>query len=292
MMGRSFDDVMGAATAQKTDIHDANTTLADGAMPPPTTEAHAPIESDRLAACRADETSSAPDVEPISEAVISTAGGLVSTQCTTPAAIYIPTPWGLVDPVLKDLSPLSRFYILHFNQHLVSYLALYSDVRNPYRDLTFLVGDSPLLAHALAATGALHHAILTNLEFSLPWSSDAAGDGGTALSSEEVERAVISSMARRPSSKDYEHFLGFKQRALRQLSLDICDPVMRNDNRTLAAIMVLALMDAIESGDGAWKYHLEGAKKLLKSRQQSESPIQAQGMMNWLDTFAIDGCLL
>jgi hypothetical protein len=82
-------------------------------MPPPTTEAHAPIESDRLAACRADETSSAPDVEPISEAVISTAGGLVSTQCTTPAAIYIPTPWGLVDPVLKDLSPLSRFYILH-----------------------------------------------------------------------------------------------------------------------------------------------------------------------------------
>jgi hypothetical protein len=38
---------------------------------------------------------------------------LVSTQCTTPAAIYIPTPWGLVDPVLKDLSPLSRFYILH-----------------------------------------------------------------------------------------------------------------------------------------------------------------------------------
>ncbi|GFF28502.1 acriflavine sensitivity control protein acr-2 [Aspergillus udagawae] len=292
MMGRSFDDVMGAATAQKTDIHDANTMLADGAMPPPTTEAHSPIESGRLAACRADETSSAPDVEPISEAVISTAGGLVSTQCTTPAPIYIPTPWGLVDPVLKDLSPLSRFYILHFNQHLVSYLALYSDVRNPYRDLTFLVGDSPLLAHALAATGALHHAILTNLEFSLPWSSDAAGDGGTALSSEEVERAVISSMARRPSSKDYEHFLGFKQRALRQLSLDICDPVMRNDNRTLAAIMVLALMDAIESGDGAWKYHLEGAKKLLKSRQQSKSPIQAQGMMNWLDTFAIDGCLL
>ncbi|GIK01691.1 hypothetical protein Aspvir_005729 [Aspergillus viridinutans] len=292
MMGRSFDDVMGAATAQKTDIHDANTTLADGAMPPPTTEAHAPIESDRLAACRADETSTASDVESISEAVISTAGGLVSTHCTTPAAIYIPTPWGLVDPVLKDLSPLSRFYILHFNQHLVSYLALYSDVRNPYRDLTFLVGDSPVLAHALAATGALHHAILTNLEFSLPWSTDGAGDGGTALSSEEVERAVISSMARRPSSKDYEHFLGFKQRALRQLSLDICDPVMRNDNRTLAAIMVLALMDAIESGDGAWKYHLEGAKKLLKSRQQSKSPVPAQGMMNWLDTFAIDGCLL
>ncbi|GAQ04218.1 hypothetical protein ALT_1539 [Aspergillus lentulus] len=292
MMGRSFDDVMGAAEAQKTDIHDANATLADGAIPPPTTEAHAPIESDRFATCRADETPSASDVGSISEAVISTAGGLVSTQCTTPAAIYIPTPWGLVDPVLKDLSPLSRFYILHFNQHLVSYLALYSDVRNPYRDLTFLVGDSPVLAHALAATGALHHAILTNLEFSLPWSSDTAGDGGTALSPEEVERAVISSMARRPSSKDYEHFLGFKQRALRQLSLDICDPIMRNDNRTLAAIMVLALMDAIESGDGAWKYHLEGAKKLLKSRQQSESPTHAQGMMNWLDTFALDGCLL
>ncbi|KAF7156613.1 hypothetical protein CNMCM6106_000903 [Aspergillus hiratsukae] len=293
MMGRSFDDVMGDATAPKTDFDDANTTLADGMMLPPTTEAHDSIESDRLArTCRADETPSASDVELTSEAVISTPGDLVSTQCTTPAAIYIPTPRGLVDPLLKDLSPLSRFYILHFNQHLVSYLALYSDVRNPYRDLTFLVGDSPVLAHALAATGALHHAILTNLEFSLPWSKDATGDGGTALSSEEVERAVVSSMARRPSSKEYEHFLGFKQRALRQLSLDIGDPVMRNDNRTLAAIMVLALMDAIESGDGAWKYHLEGAKKLLKSRQQSKSPNQAQGMMDWLDTFAIDGCLL
>jgi hypothetical protein len=113
-MGRSFDDVMADAPAQKTDFHDANTKLADGVIPPPTTEAHGPIESDRLArTCRADETPSASDVELTSEAVISTAGDLVSTQCTAPAAIYIPTPWGLVDPVLKDLSPLSRFYILH-----------------------------------------------------------------------------------------------------------------------------------------------------------------------------------
>lgn len=172
----------------------------------------------------------------------------------------------------------------------MNYLALYSNVRNPYRDLTFLVGESPVLTHALAATGALHHAILANPEPSLPWSSDAMEEAKTDLTSEEVERSVVNSMARRPSSQVYEQFLGFKQHALRQLSLDLCDPVMRNDNRTLAAIMVLALMDAIESGGGAWKYHLEGAKKLLKHR--SKAPNQTQGMLDWLDEFAIDGCLL
>ena len=38
---------------------------------------------------------------------------VVYTGDTIAAADYNPTPWGLVDPLLKDLSPLSRFYIYH-----------------------------------------------------------------------------------------------------------------------------------------------------------------------------------
>lgn len=115
---------------------------------------------------------------------------------------------------------------------------------------------------------------------------------GAPLSAQEVEKAITCSMSRRPSSKVYEHFLGLKQRTLRQLSLDLRDPIKRNDDKTAAAIMVLALMDAIESGEEAWKYHLEGAKKLLNNRQQGPGAGTSREIVGWLDSLTIDGCLL
>ena len=36
-----------------------------------------------------------------------------------PPAEYTPTPWGLVDPLLKDLSQFSRYYIHHCKTYLV-----------------------------------------------------------------------------------------------------------------------------------------------------------------------------
>ncbi|PTU16810.1 hypothetical protein P175DRAFT_0536556, partial [Aspergillus ochraceoroseus IBT 24754] len=143
-----------------------------------------------------------------------------------------------------------------------------------------------------SATGALHHAILVNGEFSpMPWSADRLSTSGIPSPPEEAPPTEISSLVRRPSTRSYEHFLGLKQRALHQLSQDICDPVMRNDNMTLAAIMVFALMDAIESGHAAWKFHLEGAKKIIQNREHDPTS-QARRMMNWVDDFATDGCLL
>ena len=176
------------------------------------------------------------------------------------------------------------------NENTANDLVLYSNTQNPYRDLISLVGESPLLANALSATGALHYALLANGDFSpMPWPSDGPTATGTLLSPQEVEKVVTSS---RPSSKVYEHFLKLKQRALRQLSRDLCDPVKRNDETTAAAIMVLALMDAIESGDEAWKYHLEGAKKLLNNRQQGSDAGRSREIIGWLDTLTIDGCLM
>lgn len=167
-------------------------------------------------------------------------------------------------------------------------------MQNPFRELTPLIGGSPGLTYALAATGALHYTILSHDDVSLmPWSADGTNLTGPLLSVQEVEEAAMNSMARRPSSKAYEQFLGLKQRALQQLSRDIQDPTLRNDTRTLVTIMVLALMDAIESGGGAWKYHLEGAKRLLQTRgEQDNNRGQTQGIIEWLDTSAIDGFLM
>ena len=170
---------------------------------------------------------------------------------------------------------------------------MYNNVQNPFLELTPLIGESPSLTYALTATGALHYTIMAHDDVSLmPWSADGTNLTGSWLSVQEVEDAAMSSMARRPSSKAYEQFLGLKQRALQQLSRDIEDPVLRNDTRTLITIVVFALMDAIESGGGAWKYHLEGAKRLLQTRQQDSNRSQTQGIIEWLDTSAIDGCLM
>lgn len=165
-------------------------------------------------------------------------------------------------------------------------------MKNPYRDLIRLVGDSPLLAHTLSALGALHYALLANGDFpSLPWTSAEPASTGNLLLPHGVEEAVAGIISRRPvSSRAYGHFLNLKQRALRQLSLDIRDPVMQRDDRTVAAILALALLDVIESGSGAWKYHLEGAKNLLKSRGRASQPTQS--IIDGLDTFVVDGCLM
>ncbi|KAL4775340.1 fungal-specific transcription factor domain-containing protein [Aspergillus nidulans var. acristatus] len=220
----------------------------------------------------------------------------VWTQTASQEAIVpvntVQAPWVLVDPLFQDSSRLTRFYINHFNQNLAEYLTLYSNVKNPFRDLIPLVGDSPVLAHSLAAMGALHYVILANGEFDpMPWPVGNSSSSGMVSPPKDGGPVELSTLSRRSFTRVYEQFLGFKQRALHQLSRDISDPILRNDNKTLAAIMVLALMDAVESGRGAWKYHLEGAKKLLQSREH-DKPGQAQTMMNWLDDFATDGCLV
>lgn len=124
----------------------------------------------------------------------------------------------------------------------------------------------------------------------MPWPGERLSANGLSLP-EEAGPAELSTLSQSSFAGVYEQFLGLKQRALFQLSRDISDPISRNDNKTLAAIMLLALMDAIESGRGAWKYHIEGAKKLLQSREIGNTS-QTRSMMDWLDDFATDGCLM
>ncbi|KAF7526959.1 hypothetical protein PCG10_003513 [Penicillium crustosum] len=179
-------------------------------------------------------------------------------RSTYPAG-YTPTPWGLVDPLLKDLSQFSRQSIY--------------------------VNHSPVLASSIAALGALHFSLVSESDSSVePWSS-----GNFSMSPEEIADIVAPASSRKPTSQAYHHFLGYKQRALRQLSMDLHDPTMQHDGRTLAAIVLLAFLDIFESGSGAWSYHIEGAKKLLKNRPENGP---GQGILDDLDAFALDGCLI
>ncbi|KAE8349207.1 fungal-specific transcription factor domain-containing protein [Aspergillus coremiiformis] len=285
MMGRSFDDVVQNPSDRKRN--------GSTVTPDPTLSGIDEQSQDNMdiGSCDVPQTLACDGAPDITQWEIG--NRLTGAETTIPIVDLVQSPRGMVDPLFKDLNPLSRFYISHFNQNVVGCLALYSNVRNPYRDLTVLVGDSPVLAHALAATGALHYALLASCDFSpTPWLSDGASVTGALPSPQDVEKAVINSMSRRPASKIYEHFLQLKQRTLRQLSLDLQDPIKQTDNRTLAVIMVLALIDAIESGDGAWKYHLEGVKKLLMSRQKKSPSSPTQRIIDWLDAFVVDGCLV
>ncbi|KAL1969588.1 hypothetical protein VTN77DRAFT_8141 [Rasamsonia byssochlamydoides] len=217
-------------------------------------------------------------------------GTLMHVQAI-PSGFYDPSPsWALVDPLFQDISRLSRFYIWHFNQRCCPDLALYDTVKNPYRDLIPFIHESPVLTDALAAVGAIHYAYMSSSDLPLPLAI-ASSDATTFETFLSDQNGTAVSISRRVSSKAYEHYLGLKQRALRQLSIDISDPLRRNDDRTVAAIFVLILLDAIESGSGAWKYHLEGAKNLLKSRQAFSNG-SMRGMIEGLNTFVIDSCLI
>ncbi|RAL06679.1 Zn(II)2Cys6 transcription factor [Aspergillus homomorphus CBS 101889] len=285
MMGRSYDDVVKTTSNRRREADSNSSSPSSTDSPCPIGPALPPDIS------RSDLSHEINDLPVIN---IEAHDHSLALQSAFRPLDYIPAPWGLVDPLFKDLDGLSRQYIVHFNEYATGCLTLYPHGQNPYRDLIPLVGGSSLLAHVLSATGALHYAILANEDFSPgPWNAEGAATGAL-LSTEDLEEAVVGSLSRRPASRVYEHFLGFKQRALQQLSQDIQDPVMRHDNRTLAATMLFALMDAIESGDGAWKYHLEGAKRLLNGREQGHDDNRAkpQGLVSWLDDFAMDGILM
>ncbi|CAI7655765.1 hypothetical protein N7533_007279 [Penicillium manginii] len=202
----------------------------------------------------------------------------------------VPAPWGLVDPLFKDMSRLSRFYLHHYNQSMAEDFVVYAGSDNPWRNIINLVGDSQLIGLALSSMGALHFSLATNSEAAtMPWSKQSLLTADTQLTPEDIESFISPTGANRPPSKAFQHFLEFKQRTLGQLSRDLSNPLSQKDDRTLATIIVLALLDLFESGSGAWSYHIEGAKKLLRDRPEDEL---GQGMLQGLESFAVDGCLI
>lgn len=172
-------------------------------------------------------------------------------------------------------------------------LALYDKVKNPYRELIPLVGQSRVLSDAIAAVGAVHYASISNgVGSSIVVAPGMPMISGPSLPFQDGEGASATDLSRGSAPEAFEHLLRFKHRALRQLSLDVLDPVMQNDDRTVAGILVLVLLDAMESGSGAWKFHLEGAKNLLRSRQSGLGDSSMRKIIEGLDSFVIESCLM
>lgn len=295
-MGRSYDDIMrnDRRAGDEAASQRENTTLksqtrvfpVEFPQPKPTQSTHSNNADDSY------DIASLEDVAENEEnnALVTTGSFTVRTDKAFYDSYCIPAPWGLVDPLFKDMSHLSRFYLSHFSQHLLEILALYPHVKNPYRDLIPLVRGSPVLEHTLSALGALHHALRVKGDVHLiNWAPINETPDGNLLFFLDEQRGAIDSLYQ-TGSRAFGDFLDLKQRALNQLSTNLRDTVMRNDDRTVAAILGLALLDAIESGSGVWKLHLEGAKNLLKTRQQT--PQLYRGVVNGLETLVVGGCLM
>ncbi|KUL90707.1 hypothetical protein ZTR_00045 [Talaromyces verruculosus] len=169
--------------------------------------------------------------------------------------------YALVDPVFQDLNKTSRFYVDIFNRMSVRCLALYDAVKNPYRDLIPYINGSSVLADSLAAIGAIQFAYKSDNHGQLLIDA-AAGD--------EASFKAGLTLMKPHDTQAYEHFLRLKQRALHQLSADVSHPLTRIDDRTVAAMFVLILLDVIESGNTSWMYHLEDG----------------------IDAFVVDACLI
>lgn len=50
------------------------------------------------------------------------------------------------------------------------------------------------------------------------------------------------------------------------------DQSQRGEEPTFIAVILLAVLDLVESGSGSWIFHLEGAKKLLEAGNRKGRP--------------------
>lgn len=165
-----------------------------------------------------------------------------------------------------------------------------------------LISNCPLLSDAIAASSACHYALndisRQNHSVLAPVSESAWAFPVTPSQDPTIQLVAKDLPESLSISPAYEHALRFKHRALRRLSNSLRDPAERVDDRVPAGILMLILLDSLESGGGAWKSHLEGAKSLLQSRGQSlalgQKPqgSQAGTLLEGLANFVIDTCIL
>lgn len=159
-------------------------------------------------------------------------------------------------------------------------LALYDAVKNPYRDLIPYINGSSVLADSLAAVGAIQ----------LAYKPDSHGQFLIdAAAGDEASFKSGTTLMKPRDSQAYEHFLRLKQRALHQLSAEVSHSLTSIDDRTVAAMFVLILLDVLESGNSSWMYHLEGAKNILRSRFSNSNMLPST---DGIDAFVVDSCLI
>jgi hypothetical protein len=139
---------------------------------------------------------------------------------------------------------------------------------NPYRKVIPWI-RSPMVAAAIVTVAACHYiqslmgsplpGLLPSMTDQVPQlitpKSDAAG---LTIS----ERALI------------DYYFRSKELSLKLVMFDLSMHHHRpEDNASVIAIVLLAILDIFESGSGAWNVHLEGSRKLLKAGSVNGSSV-------------------
>lgn len=105
MMGRSFNEVMRPSDLRR---GDSSPSSSSNASPP--SAADSPTQSIDISLCVPPNVSG---IQGILEPTQSEDNDNQDTQVVLQRATPVSAPWGMVDPLFKDLSQLSRFYIVH-----------------------------------------------------------------------------------------------------------------------------------------------------------------------------------
>ncbi|SPO07765.1 uncharacterized protein DNG_10460 [Cephalotrichum gorgonifer] len=139
---------------------------------------------------------------------------------------------------------------------------LVSSVKNPYSQVISMIGSSPALVNAVLALAACHCA---HSATGFPLYTFRRGRVQPLAPQKQILFPTTSNHTSGVSQSDLlNQYLILKHNALRHLSEALADSDDRYQSGTLATILLLALLELLESGAGFWNVHIEGAKTLLE----------------------------
>ncbi|EWZ30443.1 hypothetical protein FOZG_15926 [Fusarium oxysporum Fo47] len=163
----------------------------------------------------------------------------------------IPIPVALVEPLFKDFSYTSRFFVDYFSKCICPTLVLQDQLDNPYRNVIPWI-NTPTVASAIMTVSSCHYIqYITNCPMAelLPQTRN-----GTVLGRLNAHiRSLVNYHLRSKS-----HCLGLVSTAL------AIHRTTQDQQSLLITVVLLAFLDIFESGSGAWSYHIEGIKKMLE----------------------------
>lgn len=151
---------------------------------------------------------------------------------------------------------------------------------NRFRDLIPMAHQHPNLLHIIIANSALR---MSNACQKV----SIVDTGSLSLSQCRGTRNMPRSG---PSLTSYKHALAAKQLALHLLQSSINTLVPYGLDATLAVVLLFIDFELIDAGRDSWTYHVDGAKKLIKTILEPEKP--AKVALGPLRRFLISHCLV
>lgn len=165
----------------------------------------------------------------------------------------------LVDPLLQDLKPNSRYYLYHFVTQICMDLVIYDrgPGQNPFRDLVSATTAYPTLLHIILA-GSAHHVFNISQDPITPSTYQPEKRPCLVQYYQNVSRFGG------PMKSSYADALLAKQQALSLMAKSVASLTPANVDYILATILMFINYDLIESGRDQWRVHVEGARKIIE----------------------------